>query len=222
MTMILAIVSMVYGSYFAASKSADVCGTRIAVSGQMRKALEQMARQIRCAYAGTNVASQDSSNAIVKQKQSIFERDTTQFGGNSKDRTGEILHLVTTSGFLSGKKTIGGLFATDYRLDGNTHRLFLRQRRFGGTTESAEKEGNWQLIAESIKCVELAFFDGEKWLQSWDFADKKKVPFAVKVNIVGEDENHRQYNYGTVAHICSRNYEDGERIAEVSASVKKQ
>jgi prepilin-type N-terminal cleavage/methylation domain-containing protein len=44
MAIIVLIVSMVYGSYFATSKSAQACNTRIANSQQGRKLLEKVAR----------------------------------------------------------------------------------------------------------------------------------------------------------------------------------
>jgi len=51
MAIIVTIVSMVYGSYFATSKSTQAYKSKITLSQQGRKVLEQMARQIRCSYA---------------------------------------------------------------------------------------------------------------------------------------------------------------------------
>ncbi len=57
LAIIVTIVTMVYGSYFATSKSAQVCNAGIAVLQQGRKVLEQMAQQIRCSYADANRVS---------------------------------------------------------------------------------------------------------------------------------------------------------------------
>ena len=50
--MIAVIVSMVYGSYSAASKSTQACRARIALLQQMEEVLGEMSWQIRCSYAG--------------------------------------------------------------------------------------------------------------------------------------------------------------------------
>jgi len=221
MAMVVTIVSIVYGTYSATSKSTQTYKSKMAVSQELRNVLEQMARQIRCLYTGSTITLSDSSDLISKQKK-LPENKITYFRGDPYDKRGEILHLVTTSGFLRKQKPANGLFIADYRLDRNTGSLFLKQRRFTGKAGVAELEDDWQVILENAKRVELAFFNGEKWLQKWDFTDNKKVPYAVKVNIICEDENYRQYLYETVAYICSRICEGGETGAGTSASVKKQ
>jgi len=211
MAMVVTIVSIMYGTYSATSKSTQACMTRMAVSQRLQKALEQMARQIRCSYTGAALTLSDSSSIVLQQKGKLPENKVVYFRGDTHDSRGEILHLVTTRGFLRGEKTANGLFVADYKLDKKTGSLCLRQRRFTGSIESAEQEGDWLVIAENIKRLELAFFDGEKWRQKWDYKDNGKVPYAVKINLVGEDENYRQYQYGTVAYICSRGSESSKK-----------
>ncbi len=203
MAIIVTIVSMVYGSYFATSKSTQAYKSKITLSRQGRKVLGQMARQIRCSYA--NKADKDTYQiSIPQQKKVVPERAINYFNGNSDEPGGEILHLVTTNGFSVGLVPSNGLFEITYKLDKSRGLLFSSQRILAATSKSVEQKKKWQPIAEGIESLKLTFFDGQKWQNKWDFKDKRELPFAVKINITWEDENHRQYQYGTIAYICCR------------------
>ena len=217
--LIAAILSMVYGSYFATSKSAQICKARIAVSQQGCKTLEQMARQIRCSYAGTVTDRSESAEAGSKQTGMILEDNICYFNGNSVAPPGEILHLVTTNRLFGEKEPADGLFEVIYKFDKRASLLSLSQREFVGTVQKTG-ENNWRPIAEGVKSLELTFFDGKKWLRSWDFKDKKILPCAVRIELSCEDENHRQYHYATVAYVSCR--KNGERTrTEKLVSVNK-
>ena len=203
--LIAAILSMVYGSYFATSKSAQICKARITVSQQGCKTLEQMARQIRCSYAGTVDDRTESVEAGSKQTGMILEDSISYFNGDSVAPLGEILHLVTTNRLFGEKEPADGLFEVTYKFDKRAGLLSLSQREFVGTAQKTG-EKNWRPIAEGVKSLELAYFDGKKWLRNWDFKDKKKLPCAVRIELSCEDENHRQYHYDTVAYVsCQKN-----------------
>ena len=222
--LIAAILCMVYGSYFATSKSAQKCKAMITASQQGRKTLEQMARQIRCSYAGT-VADRTEKEPVetdskqTGQKGMILEDSISYFNGNSVAPRGEILHLVTTNRLFGEKEPANGLFEVVYKFDKRASTLSLSQREFVGTAQKTGKK-NWQPIAEGVKSLELTFFDGKKWLRSWDFKDKKILPCAVRIELSCEDENHRQYHYDTVAYVSCR--KNGERTqSEKLLSVNK-
>jgi type II secretory pathway component PulJ len=65
---IVTIVSMVYGSYFATAKSTEAYKAKMTLSGQTRKVLGQMARQIRCSYVGKTEERTDLSGTISPGK----------------------------------------------------------------------------------------------------------------------------------------------------------
>ncbi|MHC4632893.1 MAG: PulJ/GspJ family protein, partial [Planctomycetota bacterium] len=71
MAIIVTIVSMVYGSYFATSKSAETCKAKMALSQQVRKVLQQMARQIRCSYADKAEELTDVAGTISREKSTV-------------------------------------------------------------------------------------------------------------------------------------------------------
>ena len=197
MTIIVTIVSMLYGSYFATLKSVRVYKSRIALSQQGRKVLTQMAQQIRCSHAA-------------------------YFNGNSGDTSGEILHLVTTSGIFRGQNQADGLFEVTYKFDKSRGLLSLSQERFVGVPEGVGRRRDWQPIVGNIEHLELAFFDGQQWLNKWDFKDKKKLPCAVRIEISYEDEDYQQCRYGTVAYVCCWKNQDKKTRPDVLVAVEKQ
>lgn len=219
---IVTILSMVYGSYFATSKSAQVCKTKIALSRQGREVLGQMARQIRCSYVGSAGKYKYPTRPVSRQREKIPEKAISYFNGDADDPGGEILHLVTTNSILGGQAPADGLFEVTYKFDKSTGTLFFSQERFVYAPKSVIERKNWQPLAENVECVELAFFDGQQWLHRWDFKEKKKLPHAVKINITCEDENYRQYNYGTVAYVCCRTNQGKKTTSKTLVSVNKQ
>jgi len=221
-TIIVAILSMVYASYFATSKSAQECKTRIALSGEGRKVLGQMARQIRCSYVGSAREYKYPTRPVSQQKEKIPQNTISYFNGDADGPRGEILHLVTTNSILAGQTPLDGLFEVTYKFDKSTGTLFLSEERFVNAPKSVVEKKNWQPFAENIECVELAFFDGQQWLPRWDFKEKKTLPYAVKINITCEDENYRQYHYGTVAYVCCRKNQGKKTTSETLVSINKQ
>jgi len=222
MTIIVTIVSMVYGSYFATSKSTQICKAKMTLYQQGRNMLEQMARQIRCSYPGTDEKQTYQVTSISQMGNKTQKNEVSHyFKGNPDEPTGEILHLVTTSRVSGGRGATDGLFKVIYKFDKRKGTLFLSQERFIGASENVAKKRNWRQIARNIECIELSFFDGQQWLNKWDFKDKMKLPFAVKIGINCEDENYRQCHCSTVAYVCCQMNQGKEARTEILVSVNK-
>jgi len=221
MTIIVTILSMVYGSYFATSKSTQAYKARMTLSQQQRKVLEQMARQIRCSYAG-KAGKHTYPISIPQQGKAVPASAIDYFNGNPDEPSGEILHLVTTNGFSVGQDPRDGLFEVTYKFDKSKGLLFLSQGRFAATPKSAVQRKNWQPIAKDVECLKLAFFDGQEWLNKWDFKDKRELPCAVRIEISGEDENYQQYHYGTIAYVCCRKNQAKRAQSDTLVSVDRQ
>jgi len=216
---IAAIVSMVYGSYFVTSKSAQACKRRIAASRQARELLGRMAQQIRCSYAGSVQKSKPAAGKGSLKKEKTQENIINYFNGSSGEMGGQILCLVTTNSILEQKSP--GLFEVTYKFDKNIGTLFLSQERFVDAPKSLIEDRNWQPLAENIESIELEFSDGRHWLPTWDFKEKKTLPYAVKINLTCRDENYRQYSFGTAAYICSRKNQVIKTTSETLVSVNK-
>lgn len=222
---ITAILSMVFGSYFAASRSTERYKTRIAFYQQARKALGMMARQIRCSYA-PEFPNMTEENPLTVRTISVSRKTTPEseinyFNSNPGAPGGEILHFVTTNGFFSRHNPADGLFEVTYKFDKSRGILFVSKRRFFGTSKRVIEKRNWWPLVRNIECVELEFFDGQQWLHKWDFKDKGKPPCAVKIEISCEDDNHRQYHYGTTAYICCQDNQSRKTQTDTLVSVNK-
>ncbi len=217
-TIIVTIVSMVYGSYFATAKSADVYKTRMTLSAQTRKVIDWMIRQIRCSYIGKENEKKNWADARSERTNIISKNPVIYFSYKSDTPGSGILRFVTTHKLFCEEGHASGLFDVAYKFNRNISTLYLSQSRFTGTSEKYPEDRNWRPILTNVESIELEFFDGQKWCGEWDFKQKLKLPFAVKIGITCRDENHRQCRYGTVANInCSRNYKP-ETISGTSVS----
>ncbi|MHC4596047.1 MAG: type II secretion system protein GspJ [Planctomycetota bacterium] len=221
MAIIVTIVSMVYGSYFATSKSAETCKAKMALSQQVRKVLQQMARQIRCSYADKAEELTDVAGTISREKSTVPEGPINYFKGAPDDLNGEILRLVTTNGLFCGPDQAKGLFDITYKFDKSSGTLSLSQRRFLHTSKKSVEQRSWRPLVRNVEYVELAFFDGQQWLNKWDFKQKKELPCAVRISITCKDENSRQYYYGTVAYVCCSGNQGKGTPSEALVSINK-
>ncbi len=234
MAIIVTIVSMVYGSYFAASKSTQICKARITLYQQGQDVLEQMARQIRCSYSSTGEKHTYPVTSISQPVKKIPESEVNYyFEGNSDEPNGEILHLVTINGILGKQKPADGLFDVIYKFDKRTGVLSFSQARFIGTPKNVVGKRNWRPIARNINRIELSFFDGQKWLKKWELYHGLpardttarmavvRLPRAVKIEISCENENYQQYHCSAVAYVCCQTNQGKETRPETLVSVDK-
>ncbi|MFQ6035213.1 MAG: type II secretion system protein GspJ [Sedimentisphaerales bacterium] len=239
-TIIVAIVSMVYGSYIATIKSTQDYGAAIAVSQDTRAALAQITRQVRCVYVPQLVSRPSSlvsrasypTKSASKTKKLFPEEIPNYFSGNAEDLNGEVLHLVTTAGlprFCGDKFTPAkagaesqspyGLFEVAYRFDANMGVLSFSQQRFVQTPDSMTRSRNWQQVISGVESFKLAFFDGQKWLDKWDFKDRRRPPYAVKIDIICQDKNYRRCRYATVAYIPCQKGRNKKTTAEILVTI---
>lgn len=202
MAIVVSIVSMVYGSYFATSRSAEAYKAKMSVSESASDALRQMARQIRCCYAK---APKPRAKKPFPKTQRILEEPINYFQSALDVRTGEILHFATTARVSGLDDFKDGLIDVVYKLDRTTRTLMVSARRLVETVGPLVEERDFSVVAEGVEYVELLFFDGAEWLDEWDFTQMKKLPRAVRISIACEDENGRKSKYATIAQIyCLR------------------
>lgn len=214
------ILSMAYGSYVTTTKSAEVCKSRIVLSEQGRRTLEHIARHIRCSYAGAVSDDDENVRNGTNQKVTEIKQSIDYFNGNARSQDGEILNLVTTCGLSEDKAAKEGLFEVCYRFNRRTRQIAISVMRFVGETQKARKR-DWQVISDDVESVDLEFFDGEDWLRQWDFADKKELPRAVRIEIRGCNENLQRYDYRTVAYVSCRDSREVTQTETTAAAGKR-
>jgi len=221
---IAVIVSMVYGSYFATARSTEAYDATMELSEQARQALAQMARQIRCVYAPPleiGNSKFEIRNSEPEAWQSVVEKTPNYFNGGVDGLTHEILQLVTTDSSLAEPESKSGLFEIIYRFDKSSGLLSLSQQRFIERREGAANHRNWQPVLTGVENFEITFYEGQKWLDKWDFKKERRLPLAVKIDIACQDKNYRRCRYATVAYLpCHKN--QGKKTADTSISIEKQ
>ncbi|MEJ2701569.1 MAG: type II secretion system protein GspJ [Sedimentisphaerales bacterium] len=204
LALIATILSMVYGSYFATSRSAQACEAGMDMCRQGQAVLDQMARQIRGAYAGTRPADVNSGPSDVRKEETVRQAAMSYFTGASDAPKGEILRLVTTNGSREQKnKPVKGLFKVAYRFDKGSGTLLVTQSRF---TAAAKKTGpeRWKTAAKGVEYLNLEFFDGRQWRRRWESSKERRLPSAVRMDIGLRNEDGRLYDGGTVAYLSCR------------------
>ena len=204
-TIIVTIVSMVYGGYFATAKSTDAYKARMTASGQTQKVLRWMAKQIRCSYI--SIISEDTELAGIDsgRKNNLRKSPVIYFSYEPDAHGGGLLRLVSPHRLFCQDGYANGLIDVAYKFEKNSRALSLSQRKFVGTPQEHLEDRNWRPLLKNVESVELDFFDGKQWCSEWDFEQKKKIPAAVKIGITCKDENNRQCHYATIAYVgCSR------------------
>jgi len=203
MAVIVSILTMVYGSYVATARSADAATARIIAAQDARTALARIARQIRCAYARPpRPADAETKKARLKTN-AILNRPVNYFKGRANVRAGRILRLTTTAPLENSRAD--GLFDVVYTYDRIARTLFASIGRSAQTDDAVPLQRDWRPLIENLDRIELAFFDGVRWLPEWDYDQAKTLPAAVSIAIHCRDRNDRPLTYTTVAHVQCRN-----------------
>jgi type II secretion system protein J len=221
LALIATILSMVYGSYFATSRSAQACEARMDMCRLGQATLDRMSRQIRGAYAGTRPADANSDQSDVPKEETTRKRAMSYFTGASDVPKGDILRFITTnSSDEEMTKPPKGLFEVAYRFDKRSGTLLVTQKRFTGMAKDTRIE-SWKTVAEGVEYLDLEFFDGRQWLRRWRSRDERRLPFAIRIDIGLRDEDGRRYDGGTVVYL-SCHHEPVETTTERSRSINRQ
>jgi len=199
---LMIIVSVVYGTYFATSQSVLRCNRKIVRSTDARSVLTRMTRQIRCAYRRTAPQKAPTVSSI-NHTQSVSPDDSpTYLAGGAADNDGIILRLITTAPIFYEQDSYSGLFEAAYKYDSIQGILFYSQRKYIPEQKNSTAESEtWLPIAENVESIELSFYDGRRWHDQWNSRDDGKLPHAVKINIVFADENSGSTSFSTAAYV---------------------
>lgn len=189
MAMVVVIISMVNAGFFAASRSAKSCTDKMTLNWQQLRLIDNIAGQIRCAYAPPDNPAQIAT-ASLQPKTACFESNPAE----------NMLHLLTTMEFDAAENDIAGLLEVDYRLDQSRGTLLLSQRRSVETPGDASLQ--WRQIAENIKDIRLQFYDGRQWLDRWNYNEQKNLPSAVRITIKYQQPDLSEQQCSTTAFVC--------------------
>ncbi len=201
LTIVSAIVTMVYGSYAATSRSLDVYSDRMACTERAHLALRMMARQIRCAYMPP-VATQATQDE--PSRRSVPAESAVAFRAGPQGLRGDFLTLTTTGGFGLGLDGPVGISRVAYRYDGPRRTLLISCEPDADSAGRAADPGLWRPLLGSVTSLELAFFDGRQWQPTWDSSKAGRLPQAVKIVLAVADEKGREHHFATAVPVICR------------------
>jgi type II secretion system protein J len=206
LAMVGLIVTMVYGSYAATSRSLSVYNSRMTCSERAYLVLRLMARQIRCAYtpsfqAGVPSESGEGRNSRLPPN-SISRTSIAVFRGDPDEPGGEILCFTTTGGLGLGPDRPGGLSRVSYRYDARTGTLSVSCVPCVHTFDNQRDSQVRRPVLSGISSIELEFHDGHRWQQAWSSGKADRLPRAVRIALTIIDESGRTHHYGTTVPVA--------------------
>jgi type II secretion system protein J len=207
LTIIAAIMSMVYGSYAATTRSMDASGARMACEERACFALRLMARQLRCAYAPSSWSgSGDSamSRATLDKTTGAASTPGALFRGDGGDPRGDILSFISSAGTAAGPNAACGLCRVTYRYDRAAATLAVSRENYNGPRGNRQSLGGFDTVLRNVASMELRFHDGQQWHETWDFRQRHVLPRAVNVRIVVTDEGGRPHHLATTVPIIEQ------------------
>lgn len=222
LTIIAAILSMVYGSYAATTRAIDACRTRMACLERGGFALRLMARQVRSAYAPSPASSSSGSDrtgatsdarAPGRSAQTTAATSLALFQGNGRDPTGEILSFIT-SGDCGPDPNARGLTRVTYHYDRAA--MTLSMSRHDGLDR--RHPGPFLTVLRNVTSIELKFHDGRQWQDTWDFRTRQEVPRAVKVSLDVIDKAGRTYRVGTALPVVQQMSTESKSTRRMAAA----
>jgi general secretion pathway protein J len=194
------IVTMVYGSYAATSRSLDIYNSRMACSERACLVLRLMARQLRCAYA----PSPETGSTQSSPQNSTPSTQPDAFRADAHEANGQILSFITTGGLDAGPDRSTALSHVLYRYDPSNGTLSIRCEPYVYQVDALQDPGGWRPILSGITGMDLQFYDGRQWLPKWDGGENRELPRAVKIAIAVINERGRDHEFGTTVPIACR------------------
>lgn len=217
LTMIAAIVSMVYGSYAATSRSLEIYDSRLTCSQRTDLVVRLMARQLRCAYArpaepnraesGTvpgDTALRQATQGLPQSGEVRTLKPRPAFLGGKGNSRGEILDFITTAGLTGGLNGSQRLARVRYRYNPSLKMLAVSSQPHVDSTRQDDSASSWQPLLWRVTRIELEFYDGSGWQPLWSSRSNRELPRAVRVHLAVEDEKGRTYRCGTTVEILNQ------------------
>ena len=186
-SMIAMLLVVAYGSYLAAAESVSRCTCRMTLQQRARALLLRMSREVRCCYVPVSEGEHPNDSRWPYGL----------LGG--RDR----LRLATAAGTGMPDELSAGVCVVSYQLDESRGAL-LRKRSLLVDQDDGAGEGNWPAIARDVRAMTCHYFDGDRWLDTWDAGRGAELPRAVRITITFEAQACGPMTFSTTARIARR------------------
>jgi type II secretory pathway component PulJ len=214
LALVSTIVTMVYGSYFAASRSVDLYSSRMACCDRTCLVLRLMARQLRCVY----LPSSATDPTATSSQSSTSTVPTTVPQTEPLDASGDTLSFVTTAGQGAGLDRATALMQVTYRHDSLSGTLSISSEPYVCGAGSLQDSPSGQVILTGIRSMEVQFYDGRQWQPGWTGGDSQTLPQGVKITLTVMDEQNRSQEFETMAPIGCRSAPRTQQISTGAAT----
>jgi len=220
LTIIVAILAMVYGSFTATTRSIDASGARLARVERACFALRLMSRQVRCAYAPRSheTGTGSDSGSMFEAAETSPRTPSILFRGGSHDPRGEVLSFITSSGLGANPDAPRGLCRVTYSYDRAASTLSIRRQEHADSSANRPTPGHSDVLLRNVTSVGLKFHDGRQWQEAWDAVQKHELPRAVKVEITVTDEAGRPHSLGTTIPITQETHPESRNTKRAVAA----
>jgi type II secretion system protein J len=194
------IVTIVYGSFTATSRSVDLYSSRMACGDRACLVLRLMARQFRCAYVpswGTNPVAASLQNSTLSAPPAVSRIEPIE-------ATGEILSFITTAGMGTGTDPSMSLCRVLYRCDPSSGTLSISCEPYMYGADHLQDSRTWQPILTGVKSLEVQFYDGRWWQARWTGGVDQTLPQSVRIALTVVDEKDRVHEFKTMVPLGCR------------------
>jgi prepilin-type N-terminal cleavage/methylation domain-containing protein len=206
LTIIATIVSMVYGSYVAASGSAQSYTQRATILQKGQLALHQLAAQIRCLYVPETVQPRPAENnppSRLDRDVSKMKPQMSLFVGSGKPQ-GDILQFVTMKSLPLEQTQVQTRWTTLVTFERETSQLILSQWPFNGKKRQEAHKRNYVILADGVIQITLAYYNGSQWQSQWNSQECHTLPQAVRCDLILVDSQNKRYRSHIITPVlCS-------------------
>lgn len=217
MAIIATIVSMVYGSYAATSRSLEVYDHRLTCTQRTDLVLRLMARQLRCAYGRPNEPNAPDSNLAANPtatgqpsgelpgaRELRISKPCPMFLGGPSGTRRDVLDFITTGGLAGETEGSRGLTRIRYRHDPRQRSLAVCSGPYTESIRDNRSNDLWQTVSRQVVSIKLEFHDGRQWNTKWNSEPSGLLPRAVRLMLTAMDEKDRMYETGTTVEILNQ------------------
>ena len=198
LTIFLIIISVVYGSYIATTRSVAQCRIKITQAQEARSILTNISQQLRCCYVPQSVDPTLIANNVPAK---FFEPQAIPqvlFEGQNHNSNGIILQFNTTAAIGPASEIPNDLATVSYKHDAENGVLYFRRQIFAPTAQFLSPKLEWKALGDHITDIKLNFLCDDKWLDKWDCRENQRLPEAVKITLYLSDNRQHPAEYSTM------------------------
>ena len=210
LALVSTIVTMVYGSFTAASRSMDLYSRRMACCERTCLVLRLMARQLRCAYLPSSERQPMPTSPQNGAPSASVPATAPQI--KPLEASGGILSFVTTVGVGTGSAGSMALSRVMYRYDPSAGTLSISCEPCvygGGRPQDSQ---SWRPILGGVQSVDMQFYDGRQWRSGWTGGESRALPQSVRIAITVVDERNHPHEFKTMTPIGCRNTPQPQQV----------